>query len=170
VTSPGPHWWPAYIGIGSNLDSPVQHVQSAIGALGLLPDCFLAARSGLYRSAPLGPVNQPNFINAVAAIMTTLDAHDLLASLQDIENEHGRVRGSEHWGPRTLDLDLLVYGKLIQDEPQLILPHPGIRERNFVLLPFAEIAPDVVIPGLESVAMLASKVNKSRPTIEKLAP
>jgi len=101
--------------------------------------------------------------------MTTLEARDLLASLQDIENEHGRVRGSEHWGPRTLDLDLLVYGKLIQDGPQLILPHPGIRERNFVLLPFAEIAPDVVIPGLESVAMLASKVNQSRPTIEKLA-
>jgi 2-amino-4-hydroxy-6-hydroxymethyldihydropteridine diphosphokinase len=170
VTSPGPHWWPAYIGIGSNLDSPVQHVQSAIGALGLLPDCFLAARSGLYRSAPLGPVDQPNFINAVAAIMTTLDAPELLSNLQNIENDHGRVRGSEHWGPRTLDLDLLMYGKLIQDDPRLILPHPGIPERNFVLLPFAEIAPDVVIPGLASVAMLASKVDQSRPAIEKLAP
>ena len=168
MTSPGSHWWPAYIGIGSNLDSPAQHVERAFKSLSAMAGCYLAARSDLYRSAPLGPADQPDFINAVAAILTTLDSYSLLEKLQEIEDADGRIRRAERWGPRTLDLDLLMYGELIMDESRLTLPHPGITARNFVLLPFAEIAPDVVIPGLESVAVLASRVDPSQPMIEKL--
>jgi 2-amino-4-hydroxy-6-hydroxymethyldihydropteridine diphosphokinase len=170
VTPQGPHWWPAYIGIGSNLDSPEQHVERAITSLEQVKGCYLAAKSPLYSSSPFGHVDQADFINAVAAILTTLDAPSLLAKLQQLEDEDGRDRSVERWGPRTLDLDLLVYGNVVLDEAKLTLPHPGIAERNFVLLPFAEIAPDVVVPGLGSVGTLAGRIDRSHPRIEKLEP
>ena len=164
----GERWRPAYVGIGSNLDSPTRQVSSAFDALAVLPGCRLVARSSLYESAPVGPPNQPNYVNAAAAVLTTLEAPSLLAQLQRIELAHGRERGAERWGPRTLDLDLLVFSGLVCDEPGLVLPHPRIAERNFVLLPLEEIAPHLVIPGLGSVTSLAAKLDNNAPEIEKL--
>ncbi|NOX69644.1 MAG: 2-amino-4-hydroxy-6-hydroxymethyldihydropteridine diphosphokinase [Gammaproteobacteria bacterium] len=163
------HGWTAYVGVGSNLDSPQDQVEQAISAITLIEGCFLVAKSSLYRSAPMGPSDQPDFINAVVAVLTLLDPRTLLAKLQEIEQDHGRVRDGERWGPRTLDLDLLMHGTAVIEEPGLTLPHPGIAMRNFVLLPFAEIASDVVVPQLTDVATLAQRIGTSEPAIEKLA-
>jgi 2-amino-4-hydroxy-6-hydroxymethyldihydropteridine diphosphokinase len=162
------HWWPAYIGIGSNLESPVGQVRRAINALNDIPDCILIHESGLYRSAPLGPQDQPDFINAVVSLLTRIDAAKLLLGLHRIEEEHGRERHAVKWGPRTLDLDLLAYGSQRSDSDQLRLPHPRIAERNFVLLPWNEIAPHFRVPGQASVADLAAKVATNEPRIERL--
>jgi len=143
----------AWIGLGSNLDDPCGQVNSAFAELGQLPQSRLKACSGLYRSAPMGPPDQPDYINAVAALETGLSAEALLTALQSIEQAHRRVRG-EHWGPRTLDLDILLYGDEVIDRPQLTVPHPGIGERNFVLAPLAELAPALSIPGLGVVKVL----------------
>jgi len=138
---------PAFIGIGSNLDDPIRQVELAFELLGDMDDARLVARSSLYCSDALGPVDQPRYINAVALLHTTLDSRELLNRLQDIEDAQGRKR-DVRWGPRTLDLDLLVHGDRNITEPGLKVPHPGIAYRNFVLLPLREIAPDLVIPGL----------------------
>ena len=137
----------AYIGLGSNLANPMQQVARALDELSALPQSRLVARSGLYRSAPLGPPDQPDYINAVAAIDTQLDAKILLQHLQGIESLHGRVRNGERWGPRTLDLDLLLYGNEISSDAELTLPHPGAHQRAFVLAPLCAIAPQCTIPG-----------------------
>ena len=168
VTEPSLTWQPAYIGIGSNLDSPAQQVERAIQAIAELEGCFLAARSSLYRSAPMGPVEQPDFTNAAVSIMTIADPLTLLSKLQEIENAQGRKRDGEHWGPRTLDLDLLMHGRTVMDDPDLTLPHPGIALRNFVLLPLAEIAPAVTVPGLASVATLCRRIVDEQPEIEQI--
>ncbi len=145
-----------YIGLGSNLDRPQQHVTRALEELATLPDTRLQAHSSLYRSAPMGPQDQPDYINAVALLETTLDAHRLLDELQSLEQQHRRVR-LEHWGPRTLDLDLLLYGdQLIQSE-RLSVPHPGLPERNFVLWPLSEIAPELQLPNGRPLAMLLTE-------------
>ena len=164
-----PHWRPAYIGVGSNLDLPQKQVEQAISSIAQLDGCFFAAKSSLYRSSPMGPVDQPDFTNAVVAILTLLDARALLAKLQEIEHDQGRTRDGERWGPRTLDLDLLVHGHSVIDEPDLSVPHPGIAQRNFVLLPFAEIAPDVIVPGLADISTLCRRMDPSQSTIQKLA-
>ncbi len=161
-------WRPAYVGIGSNLSGPIEHVARAFDALRELPESGWFMRSGLYRSVPLGPPDQPDFVNAAAAILTRLSPHDLLRALQVIEDSEGRSRHSEHWGPRTLDLDLLVVGRLEINDDHLQLPHPRIAERNFVLLPLAEIAPHLYVPGHGSVAMLLSKISSTEPRIEKI--
>jgi 2-amino-4-hydroxy-6-hydroxymethyldihydropteridine diphosphokinase len=163
-----PHWWPAYIGIGSNLESPEDQVRQAIAALGDLPRCVLVSASGLYRSAPMGPPDQPDFVNAVAAILTQTNARDLLQQLQEIERRQGRDRSVERWGPRTLDLDLLAYGAEIINEGDLIVPHPGIADRNFVLLPWQEIAPNYRVPGRTDVAAMAASISVSEPRIERI--
>lgn len=137
----------AYIGLGSNLADPVQQVARALDELATLPQSQLVARSRLYRSGPLGPPNQPDYINAVAAIDTALAAKTLLHQLQQLEQTHGRVRDGARWGPRTLDLDLLLYGDETSNDKELTLPHPGAHERIFVLAPLCAIAPAVVIPG-----------------------
>ena len=155
----------AFVGLGSNLEEPVRQIELAIELLKAIPDTELVSRSSLYRSAPLGTIAQPDFVNAVARIVTVLNAHSLLQSLQEIEHLQGRVRG-ERWGPRVLDLDLLVYGSTSIDQPTLTVPHPGIAERNFVLLPLQEIAPDLVIPGLGCVSDIA--VNRSEPRISRI--
>lgn len=162
------HWWPAYIGIGSNLESPAKQVSQAISALRQLPNCLLVHESGFYRSAPMGPQDQPDFINAVVSLLTQLDAAKLLSGLHDIEEKHGRERNAEQWGPRTLDLDLLAFGNQTSDSEKLKLPHPRIAERNFVLLPWNEITPQFRVPGLASVADLAAKVSTTEPRIERL--
>ena len=155
----------AFVGIGSNQDDPVIQVGRAVAALQELPRTGLVARSSLYRSAPFGPVNQPDFVNAVAHLETELDAIEMLRHLQGIERRHGRVRG-ERWGPRVIDLDLLVFEDQVIDADGLSVPHPGIAERNFVLLPLQEIAPDLMIPGLGKVADIA--VDTEEPRISRI--
>jgi len=163
-----PHWWPAYIGVGSNLESPEGQVDAAIKALSELPDTGLVSQSGLYRSAPMGPANQPDFVNAVVALMTQKSARQLLQDLQEIERQHGRARDRERWGPRTLDLDLLAYADQVADEEELTLPHPGIAERNFVLLPWQEIAANFRLPGGADIAGMAAAVSLTEPRIERI--
>lgn len=164
---PRPHWWPAYVGIGSNLDGPTDRVRSAFDDLAALPDSRVELRSPLYRSAPVGPPDQPDYVNAVAGLLTRLAPEELLVALQQIEARHGRERG-ERWGPRTLDLDLLVHGREIRDTAGLVLPHPRIAERNFVLLPLRDIAPHLAIPGRAEVAALAAAIAGREPRIERL--
>lgn len=136
----------AYVALGSNLGDPLTTVQAAFGALRSLPETVLAAASSLYRSVPVGLRNQPDFINAVAALDTRLDADALLAELFAVEARFGRRRDYHH-APRTLDLDLLLHGDETCSAAQLTLPHPRMHERAFVLLPLLELAPDIAIPG-----------------------
>lgn len=155
----------AYIGLGSNLDDPVRQVCAAVQMLNEIAETRVVARSSLYRSAPFGPVAQPEFVNAVARLETRQAPYDLLQQLQSIERRIGRMPG-ERWGPRRIDLDLLVYGDELIDEDGLKVPHPGIAERNFVLLPLGEVAPDLIIPGLGRLADI--KVDESEPEISRI--
>jgi len=137
----------AYIGIGSNLDDPIRQVRRAFQALTGILASGCVARSPLYRTAPVGgPPGQPDYINAVAALDTGLTPQQLLMVLRTLELGHGRTR-SVRWGPRTLDLDLLLYDQLTSDDPWLTLPHPRLHQRAFVLYPLYDIAPDLNIPG-----------------------
>ena len=144
----------AYIGIGANLGTPRTQVLDALEALAGLPHSRLLRQSSLYRSPPMGPADQPDYINAVAALETRLSPSELLQALLELERRHGRVRHGERWGPRTLDLDILLYGDRVIREPHLTVPHPGIQARAFVLYPLAEIAPDLRIPGQGALADL----------------
>ncbi|MDD5035915.1 MAG: 2-amino-4-hydroxy-6-hydroxymethyldihydropteridine diphosphokinase [Methylococcaceae bacterium] len=138
----------AYIGLGSNLQDPVRQLRIARQAIIALSGVREIAFSSLYRSAPMGPAEQPDYINAVMAAETSLSPHGLLKSLQAIERSHGRVRTGLRWGPRTLDLDILLYGEERIADEQLTVPHAGMTEREFVLYPLAEIAPSgLEIPG-----------------------
>lgn len=137
----------AYIGLGSNLQSPVDQIKSARVSIGAVAGVKELAFSNLYASSPMGPQNQPDYVNAVMSVATTLSPLDLLDELQAIERTHGRIRGEQRWCARTLDLDLLLYGDVIIDLPELTVPHPGIAERPFVLYLLQECAPDIVIPG-----------------------
>lgn len=131
-----------YIGLGSNLAEPRNQLQSALAAIAALPCCQLVATSAFYASDPLGPADQPRYVNAVAAVDTTLEPLQLLDALQRIEQEQGRVRKAERWGPRTLDLDILLFGNRLLAEERLTVPHYHMHARAFVLYPLAEIAPD----------------------------
>jgi len=148
----------AFIALGSNLAEPEAQIKQAFAALARLPQTRLLAQSSLYRSAPVGYAEQPDFINAVALLETGLAAHDLLQSLLEIERACGRVRDFRN-APRTLDLDLLLYGDLMLHEAGLTLPHPRMHERAFVLLPLLEIAPDCVIPGKGQAADWLAQVH-----------
>jgi len=152
------HGFPAYVGIGSNLRDPAAQVGAAFTELAALPDTLLVLRSSLYGSRPLGPVAQPDFCNAVAGLLTSLDPRALHAALRAIEQRMGRAPSRERWGPRVIDLDLLVYATEQRTGSDLTLPHPGIAARNFVLQPLCEIAPDLLVPGLGRVAALAAAV------------
>lgn len=147
----------AYIGLGSNLDDPERQLRRALEALAQLPQTRLAGCSRFYRSVPLGPQDQPDYINAVAALDTTLEAETLLDALQAIETAQGRVRGPERWGPRTLDLDLLLYGSETLATPRLSVPHAGLAERGFVLYPLAELVPGLVLPDGRTLADLLAR-------------
>ncbi len=138
----------AYIGLGSNLENPSWQVASAIEQLTLIEYTTLHSFSSLYSSRPMGPPDQPPYINAVAWLKTRVDAETLLCRLQTIENEHGRTRKGEHWGPRTLDLDILVYGNYTLKTQTLSVPHPGIKLREFVLYPLHEVNKNLMIPNL----------------------
>lgn len=141
----------AYVGLGANLGEPAAQLRTALEAIAQLPDTRVAATSRFYRSAPMGPPEQPDYCNAVCEIETALTPRALLESLIGIERAVGRIRGAERWGPRRLDLDLLHVDGVTMDEPGLHLPHPGIGKRNFVLVPLAELAPTLEIPGLGNV-------------------
>jgi len=147
----------AYIGLGSNLSQPKRQLASALRALSDLPGTRVRAVSSFYRSAPMGFVDQPDFVNAVAWVETTLEARPLLEHLLAIETRHGRVRARRD-GPRTLDLDLLVHGNVKCDEPGLTLPHPRMHERAFVLVPLAEISPDFDVTGHGTARELALRL------------
>ena len=135
-----------YIGLGSNLATPIEQLRSALAALAALPQTDLIAQSSFYSSDPLGPADQPRYVNAVAALDTELSPLALLDALQTIELEQGRTRKAERWGPRTLDLDILLFGERRLDEPRLTVPHYHMHARAFVLYPLAEIAPDLKLP------------------------
>jgi len=142
-----------YIGLGSNLGDPVAQIGAAITALNECDEVSVIAQSSLYSSPPMGPQDQPDYINAVVEIDTTLFAHDLLNQLQHIEQQQGRVR-ERHWGERTIDLDMLVYGNNILDDDRLQVPHSGMTTRSFVLYPLAEIAPELNIPTMGKIEQL----------------
>ena len=152
-------WQPAYIGVGSNLGDPRTQVLQAFSKLAELASTRVVLTSPIYRSRPFGPVKQPDFANAVVGLLTQLEPLELLAGLQAIEAAQGRPRERERWGPRIIDLDLLVYGQRRLADPDLTVPHPGIVERNFVLYPLADIAPDLEIPGLGRVTELKGRVS-----------
>ena len=150
----------AYVGLGGNLGDVAATLAAAFDALAALPLTDLVARSSIYRSPAWGITDQPAFLNAVAALDTALEPAALLAELLRIERAAGRERiGALRWGPRTLDLDLLLYADAVIDQPGLRVPHPHLHERAFVLLPLAEIAPDAIVPGRGRVADLVVPVD-----------
>lgn len=146
----------AIIGLGSNLDDPLNQVKQAVEGLAGLPQTELVRVSPYYQSEPMGPADQPDYINAVALIETTLSPRALLTECQKLENQQGRVR-KERWGARTLDLDILTYGNETVHEPDLVIPHYGMKDRNFVLYPLQAMMGDTYhIPGLGTVAELVA--------------
>ena len=151
-------WLPAYVGIGSNLENPERQVRRAIAELATVPRSRTIATSRLYLSKPFGPLSQPDFVNAVVGMLTQCELGEFFGALRDLELSLGRAPATRRWGPRSIDLDLLVFGSLRHDEPQLTVPHPGIVERNFVLYPLADVAPEMEVPGLGRVSQLRERV------------
>lgn len=156
----------AYIGLGSNLDGPMQQLVRALTELTSLPETTVLAQSSFYQSKPVGPDNQSDYINSAAKLDTSLSADRLLQHLLSIEEKHGRIRGSERWQARTLDLDLLLYAQMQIRKNGLVVPHPEISNRNFVLIPLLEIEPDLKIPGKGRVNELLKKIGMA--DIEKI--
>jgi 2-amino-4-hydroxy-6-hydroxymethyldihydropteridine diphosphokinase len=152
-------WQPAYVALGSNLDDPRSQVLQACERLKNLPATRVIVVSPLYRTKPFGPVAQNDFVNAVAGVLTQLDSLTLLRELRALERAMGRPDPHPKWGPRIIDLDLLVFGRERRTHSELTLPHPGIVERNFVLYPLADIAPELRVPGLGRVAGLKERVS-----------
>jgi 2-amino-4-hydroxy-6-hydroxymethyldihydropteridine diphosphokinase len=148
----------AYIGLGSNLSDPEYQVRQAIVELGDLPETELHARSALYRTSPVGPTGQPEYVNAVVSLQTRMSPRGLLDALQAVERGHGRRRDGTRWGPRTLDLDILLYGDERVAEVGLHIPHPEMGGRAFVLIPLADVAPaGLRVPGIGSLADLLER-------------
>ena len=155
----------ALIGLGGNLGAVGERLDAAITSLDALPGIAVVARSRFYRTPPWGNVEQPDFVNAAIAVDTSLPAIELLDALLATERAFGRVRDGERWGPRTLDLDLLAYGDEVIDDDRLTVPHPRIAERAFVLLPLADIAGDVALPGVGRVRALLGAIDTSGCTL-----
>ncbi|MEO8459737.1 MAG: 2-amino-4-hydroxy-6-hydroxymethyldihydropteridine diphosphokinase [Dokdonella sp.] len=149
----------AWIGLGSNLENPLQQIEAALFALEKLPETTLLRRSRLYQTPPWGLLDQPHFVNAVAELATSLSAPALLAEMLAIERAFGRFRDGPRWGPRVIDLDLLVYADQRIEHDGLQVPHPRIAERAFVLVPLAEVAPLLQIPGVGRVSELLARVD-----------
>ncbi|MEI9703601.1 2-amino-4-hydroxy-6-hydroxymethyldihydropteridine diphosphokinase [Enterobacter cloacae] len=136
----------AYIAIGSNLASPLEQVNAAVQALGEIPQSRIVAVSSFYRTPPLGPQDQPDYLNAAVVLDTALDAETLLDNTQRIELQQGRVRKAERWGPRTLDLDIMLFGNAVINTSRLTVPHYDLKNRGFMLWPLFEVAPDLTFP------------------------
>lgn len=144
----------AYIAIGSNLASPLEQVNAAIQALGEIPQSRIVALSSFYRTPPLGPQDQPDYLNAAVALETSLAPEALLDHTQRIELQQGRVRKAERWGPRTLDLDIMLFGNAVINTERLTVPHYDMKNRGFMLWPLFEIAPELVFPDGGSLKTL----------------
>ncbi|MEY3465016.1 MAG: 2-amino-4-hydroxy-6-hydroxymethyldihydropteridine diphosphokinase [Steroidobacteraceae bacterium] len=151
-------WRPAYVGLGSNIGDAAQQVRRAAHALSEFPSTRLIALSPLYRSVPYGPVEQPDFINAVAALLTRQSLDAFFADMRAVERALGRTPARERWGPREIDLDLLAFGTEMRRGGELVLPHAGIPERDFVLYPLCDVAPELQLPGMGVVRQLAARV------------
>ncbi len=154
-----------FIGLGSNLSQPIQQVTQAINALKALENSSFITASSLYETRPMGPQDQPNYINAVVEIETNIDPYVLLNVLQALEERHARTRDTGHWGARTLDLDILHYEGIQSNDPTLTLPHPGLHKRSFVLYPLQEIRPQLHIPALGSVELLIKQLKEPKSLI-----
>ncbi|WNO60522.1 2-amino-4-hydroxy-6-hydroxymethyldihydropteridine diphosphokinase [Rheinheimera sp. MMS21-TC3] len=150
-----------FIGLGANLAQPITQLQQALVAIKALPNTKLVAASSFYGSKPMGPQDQPDYVNAVVAVDTTLTPLDLLNRLQQIEQQQGRQRKADRWGPRTLDLDILLYGQDILNSERLTIPHYGLSQREFVLYPLAEIAPELILPNGTVLQDLLTQVPKN---------
>jgi 2-amino-4-hydroxy-6-hydroxymethyldihydropteridine diphosphokinase len=150
-----------YIGLGSNLDHPLLQIVTAQNRLSKIPQTTCIAHSTYYRTPPLGAMLQPSYINAVSLLRSTLSAEEILAFLQDIENQHGRQRDKYRWQARTLDLDLLLYGEEVINSENLTVPHYAMTQRNFVIFPLLELNPEVIIPGAGKAAEIATMLNRS---------
>ncbi|MGB0956094.1 MAG: 2-amino-4-hydroxy-6-hydroxymethyldihydropteridine diphosphokinase [Panacagrimonas sp.] len=151
----------AYIGLGANLQSPDAQIRQALLEISRLPQSHLLAQSALFRSPPMDGSAQPDYCNAVCAIRTSLEPLVLLDALLGLERRHGRDRGKDRWGPRTLDLDLLHVQGVTSCQGRLRLPHPGVARRNFVLVPLAQIAADLQIPGVGDIGQLAAEIEQA---------
>ena len=149
----------AYIAIGSNLASPLEQVNAAIQALGEIPQSRIVALSSFYRTPPLGPQDQPDYLNAAVALETSLAPEALLDHTQRIELQQGRVRKAERWGPRTLDLDIMLFGDAVINTERLTVPHYDMKNRGFMLWPLFEIAPELVFPDGSSLKTLLNDNN-----------
>lgn len=150
-----------YIALGSNQAMPLQQVKTALEALEHLPRTRLVVCSPFYRTKPLGPQDQPDFLNAVVALDTSLPPEQLLDHTQAIERNQGRVRKEQRWGPRTLDLDIMLYGDQVITTDHLTVPHYGLKEREFMLYPLADIAPDLIFPDGETLSARLKLVDKN---------
>ena len=154
-----------YIALGSNLASPLTQVNAAIAALGAIPDSRIVAVSGFYRTPPLGPQDQPDYLNAAVALETTLAPEPLLDHTQRIELDQGRVRKAERWGPRTLDLDIMLFGEETITTPRLTVPHYDMKNRGFMLWPLFEIAPALRFPDGETLASVLDHLGAAKPAV-----
>ncbi|WP_312229843.1 2-amino-4-hydroxy-6-hydroxymethyldihydropteridine diphosphokinase [Pseudescherichia sp.] len=154
-----------YIALGSNLASPLTQVNAAIAALGTIPDSQIVAVSSFYRTPPLGPQDQPDYLNAAVALETTLPPEALLDHTQRIELDQGRVRKAERWGPRTLDLDIMLFGEETITTPRLTVPHYDMKNRGFMLWPLFEIAPALRFPDGETLASVLDHLGAAKPAV-----
>ncbi|MGY5958421.1 2-amino-4-hydroxy-6-hydroxymethyldihydropteridine diphosphokinase [Kosakonia sp. BK9b] len=155
----------AYIALGSNLASPLDQVNAAIVAIGEIPQSHIVAVSSLYRTPPLGPPDQPDYLNAAVALETELAPEALLDHTQRIELQQGRVRKAERWGPRTLDLDIMLLGELSLNTARLTVPHYDMKNRGFMLWPLFEIAPDLHFPDGASLQAILTQLNAPKPDV-----
>ena len=153
----------AYIAIGSNLASPLEQVNAAVQALGEIPQSRIVAVSSFYRTPPLGPQDQPDYLNAVVVLETLLNAETLLDNTQRIELQQGRVRKAERWGPRTLDLDIMLFGHQVINTERLTVPHYDMKNRGFMLWPLFEVAPDLIFPDGIPLRTILDNLNAERP-------
>ena len=154
-----------YIAIGSNLASPLEQVNAAIQAIGEIPDSRIMAVSSFYRTPPLGPQDQPDYLNAAVALETTLAPEALLDHNQRIELQQGRVRKAERWGPRTLDLDIMLFGDEVINTERLTVPHYDMKNRGFMLWPLVEIAPELLFPGNTPLRTYLAQNYPQRPAL-----
>lgn len=150
-----------YLALGSNLADPLHQVRNALDALAAIPHTRRAAVSSFYRTPPYGPPDQPDYLNAAVALDTQLSPEALLDHTQRIELEQGRVRKAERWGPRTLDLDILLFGDRVLNTPRLTVPHYDMHNRAFMLVPLLEIAPQARLPDGRALAAIAAELDSS---------
>ena len=162
------HWKISYVGLGSNQDDPIKQIDNALVNIGKIERTHLIKKSSFYETEPVGSIEQPNFINAVVALLTLLDPYELLIKLQQIEKIQKRERGSIRWGPRTIDLDILFYSNMVTNDDKLTLPHPEIQNRDFVLFPLSEIAPELMVSEYLNVVDLLEMEKPQNLSVKKI--